>query len=484
MFYPENYTLIASILPRLLGIIYFFAFGAFIFQMRGLFSVQGILPIADFLAYLRVYYPRRKFFVCPSLFWINSSYTSLIGLVVLGTFLSIVLMLGFYPSLMLFFLYILYLSLASAGQDFLGFGWEGYLLEITIQVFLISLTQVPNPLVWVSINFLLFRFYFQAGIVKLQSGDRSWRNLTAVAYHYLTQPIPNTVAWYVYKLPLWFQKASCFFMFVVELVVPFGIFFNEEIRFVTFFLLFSLQFFIWATGNFSFLNHLAVVFSCLLVNNHYISAVFPIHSPPATATAPLGVEIFLYCAGGVILFLQIVQLVHHYMPNRTFAKLLHYQAPFHLVNRYGIFAIMTVKRYEIIVEGSMDGQQWKEYLFYWKPSETQRRPRRVSPYQPRIDWQAWFLPFEPFEQVNWFQHFLTRLLQGSKPVLSLLRYNPFPDAPPKYVRALVYDYEFSDFATKKKTGQWWTRRVMGPYSPTMMLKERQISREDSRQMDL
>ena len=131
---------------------------------------------------------------------------------------------------------------------------------------------------------------------------------------------------------------------------------------------------------------------------------------------------------------------------------------------------MTTNRYEIVIEGSEDAEEWKEYHFYCKPSEINRRPRRISPFQLRIDWQAWFLPFGPFEEQDWFRAFLTCLLKGNPPVLALLRHNPFQEKPPRYIRAQIYLYEFSDFETRKKSGTWWKRELIGSYSPALTLR--------------
>jgi len=227
---PDSYTIVASFFPRLLGAIYFIAFGAFLFQIRGLLGTRGILPVSSFLKWIKEQQPRRCYLLVPSLFWINSSNTALMAVVVSGTLLSLLLMLGIFPALLIFLLYFLYLSIVSTGQDFLSFGWESFLLEITANTFFLSLTSPPNFIVWFSLNLLLFRFHFLGGIVKLQSRDPNWKNLTGVAYHYQTQPNPNMIAWYAYKLPLWFHKASTFLMLFIEIVVAFGIFGPDVVR--------------------------------------------------------------------------------------------------------------------------------------------------------------------------------------------------------------------------------------------------------------
>ena len=463
----DHYTIIAHWFPRLLGLVYFFAFGAFLFQIRGLIGRHGILPIADFFSKLSIYYPNKHFLYVPSLFWLNHSDAMLMGVTAMGTVVSILLLFGIWPPLMLFLLYILYISIISAGQDFLGFGWEGFLLEVTVHAFLLSLTVIPNPAVWLSVNFLLFRFHFQAGAVKFQSKDPTWLNFTALSYHYQTQPIPNTIAWYVHKLPLWFHKLSAIIMFLIEMVIPIGIFFTDDIRFATFIAFFGLQLMIWGTGNFSFLNYLTLVLTSILISNKYLTWL--LNAPAATPT-PLYLDIFLYAAGSILLILQLLRFWHHFFPDQTLGKLFTVLSPYHLVNRYGIFAVMTTTRYEIVVEGSDDGIEWKEYTFKHKPSEITRRPKRIAPYQPRIDWQIWFLPFSNFRTEGWFQKFLAQVLMGNKTVLKLIRHNPFPDHPPKYVRSLVYIYEFSTPEEKKKYGWWWHRKLIGQYSPSMMLK--------------
>lgn len=470
MFTPESYTIASELFVRLLGFIYFFAFGAFLFQIKGLLGTHGILPVSTFLYWVKRSYPRRCYTLVPTLFWLNSSNAMLMAVVAAGTLLSVLLMGGIFPPLMLFLLYFLYLSVVSAGQDFLSFGWEGFLLEITVNAFLLSLSTPPNPMVWISINLVLFRFHFQGGAVKLQSGDPNWRNLTAVAYHYQSQPIPNTVAWYAHKLPMWFQKLSTLMMFIIELIIPFAIFGTDEMRLVAFFAFVGLQFFIWITGNFSFLNHLTVVLSTILVANVYL---VPWISPPELQPASIGVSILCTILGTILVTLQIMQSYHHFFPNRTFEKWLNKVSHFHLCNRYGIFAIMTTTRYEIVIEGSDDGVEWKEYAFFHKPSEITRRPRRVSPYQPRIDWQAWFLPFGRYGE-EWFGSLLIHLLKGTPDVLKLMRVNPFPEKPPQYIRSLAYEYVFSTAKEKKENGWWWRRTLVEVFTKPFRLDKSEV----------
>lgn len=468
MYSPDQYILSAKLFLHLLGLIYFFAFFPFIFQIQGLIGENGILPTTDYLNFIHSRLGKRAYTRYPTVFWINSSDFSLLFVVIVGSILSILLLLGIYPFIIIPILYILYISIIRVGQDFLSFGWELFLMEISANAFLLSLTEVPNPFVWISINFLLFRFHIQSGAVKLQSGDINWHNLTGLCYHYQTQPIPNATAWYAHKLPLWFQKLSCLMMLIIEIIFPLGVFGDAEMRLVTFCFFAGLQFFIWLTGNFSYLNYMTVALSTILISDIYLT---PIMGVAEVTEAPSLWVTVLVSTGGLALFtLQLMRFWHHFFRNSDFEKVLNSVYGYYLANRYGIFAVMTTKRYEIIIEGSNDGESWKEYTFKHKPSEVNRRPRRISPYQPRLDWQAWFLPFSNYNSEPWLQNFIHKLLIGSKPVLSLLRGNPFPEKPPRYIRALVYDYVFTDAKTKKETGDWWQRTYTGEYSPTLSLK--------------
>lgn len=441
-----------EIFSRLLGLVYFAAFFPFIFQIRALIGENGILPLQKYLNFIALRLPKEKYYYFPTLFWFNASNKALMSVAFLGTFLSIVLMIGYFTPLALIGLYVLYLSIVWAGQIFLGYGWEGFLLEITIHAFLLNLTPIPDTFVWISIYFLLFRFHVQAGAVKLQSKDPYWRNLTATYIHYESQPLPNPLAWYMRKMPLWFHKASCLYMFFVEMVVPFAIFFGPEIRFVAFTLLVSLQLMIAFTGNFSFLNLMTIVLCTVLLG---------VQPTEVTWVAPFGI---------LLLTLQAIRFANHFFPRSIFERILQPFQHFFLVNRYGLFAVMTVKRYEIIPEGSDDMETWKPYGFRFKPDNVTERPPIIAPFQPRLDWQMWFLPFALFDPNSWFQSFLSALLEGNKEVLKLVRINPFPDKPPKYIRARAYLYEYTSWAEGKLSKAWYKRKDAGLFTPTLTLK--------------
>jgi hypothetical protein len=137
--------------------------------------------------------------------------------------------------------------------------------------------------------------------------------------------------------------------------------------------------------------------------------------------------------------------------------------PFRSINGYGLFRVMTITRPEIVIEGSNDGRIWLEYEFRYKPGDLRRAPRFNAPHQPRLDWQMWFAALGAPRHPPWFVNFVRRLLDGSPRVMSLLERNPFPDAPPRYLRATLYRYEFTDRAARAKSGDWWRRERLGEY---------------------
>ena len=354
----------------------------------------------------------------------------------------------------------------------MGFGWETFLLELTIASVMLTATSPYNLVGWILLNFTFVRFMLQAGASKLVTGDKTWRDLTATAYHYLTQPIPNAQAWYAHKFPMIVQKISTVIMFWVELGVPLLVFSPPEVRLFCFINFFSLLFFVWQTGNFSYLNHMTIIFTVIFIHNRYLEPFIGAPNVPAETSSFIWYA-FISLFAAFLLFLQMINLWNYFFKNKWMQEILVWVQPFHISHPHQLFSMMTTKRYEIIIEGSYDGITWKEYLFYHKASEISKRPTRISPIQPRLDWQAWFLPFSSFQHQYWFHSFISKLLLGTPVVTKLLRYNPFAEKPPVFIRVLMYDYEFTTFKERKETGNWWKRKLLGEYAPAMHLNKPQ-----------
>lgn len=464
-----------GIFPRLLGLVYLLAFTSLLVQVQGLYGSRGILPIRDYIAELRKYLGVNGIRQYPSIFWFNSNDAFIIGSASLGVCLSILLIAGFPPLPALILLWIIYLSFMSMGQEFLSFQWDALLLEAGFMTIFLPLASPPPPMVCLAYQFFIFRFMLSAGAVKLTSRDPNWRNLRAMCFHYETQPIPNRVAWYAHQLPEWVQKLSTLGTFFFELAVPFLFLGPVPIRLAGFFLLLFFQGLICLTGNYGFFNVLTIVLAVPLLDDRYLGLVGRIVSLPApTADTPFmaGLVSVIFC---LFIFLNILQLLRLFVRLHWVYLILAKCGSWHISSPYGLFAVMTVDRFEFVIEGSNDLKEWRPYEFRWKPGDPAIPPQQAAPHQPRLDWQMWFAALNPAFVEPWLKNLLMRLLEGSPPVLSLLRNNPFRDAPPDYIRLMVYRYHFSDSATKRASGRWWERSEIGKSAP-MTLKGKKVGK--------
>lgn len=522
--YP-SYSLTRWLFLRLLGAIYLIAFLSLRPQIPGLMGHNGLLPIARLLPALYQRLGATTYWAMPTLAWLNSSDRFLGFMAVAGSLLAVLAILGVATGESLAGCWVLYTSLVTAGGDFTQFQWDALLLEAGfLSLFLASwrlvephwkqrdrtperpempggphvtanavrrrpprwlyewvsrdLAAVPGT-VWL-IRWLLFRLMFSSGLAKLESHDPAWRTLTALDFHYFTQPLPTPIAWYMAKLPQEMEKASCLFMFVVELGAPFLIFAPRRLRLFGAGLLGSLQILMALTGNYGFFNLLALVLCITLLDDHLLGRVLPrplasrITEAPASKRLPPFVRRLAVVLGFILAFLGLLEIpgLGRWRRNspESIAKPLVWMEPLHLVNSYGLFAVMTTARSEVIVQGSDDGQNWRDYEFKYKPVDLRRAPPWVAPYQPRLDWQMWFAALGDARSNPWFVNFMVRLLEGSPEVLSLLAANPFPQHPPRYVRAQLYDYRFTSFADRRQAGDWWKRSLRGDYFPVAELR--------------
>jgi hypothetical protein len=304
------------------------------------------------------------------------------------------------------------------------------------------------------------------------SGDISWWNLTALRYHYETQPLPTWIGWYAHQLPAGFQSVCVFVVLLIELAVPALIFAGRRARLTAAGCFVFLQVLIMLTGNYTFFNWLTMLLCVPLLDDDVFkrrnSAVVP-EAQTSLPRCPRWRRFILLPISLVILLVTFMSLlgtlrVAQKWPAPALA-LYAWLAPFDSFNGYGLFAVMTTSRPEIIVEGSNDGHDWRPYEFKYKPGDLKKRPPFIAPFQPRLDWQMWFAALGNPRENPWFLNFEVRLLQNSRPVLALLASNPFPKAPPKYIRAQLYVYHFTDMATRRATGDWWRREYKGVYVP-------------------
>ncbi len=487
-----TYVLVRWVFLRLLGIVYLIAFLSVGRQLGGLVGSRGIEPAADLMRAAHEQFDARgvglrRYLLLPTLTWISVSDGFLRGLWVAGAVLSLALIFEVAPVPMLAALWLLYLSLTVVGRDFLSFQWDALLLETGLLAVFFAPPGLlprragespPSPIALWLLRWLLFRLMFGSGLVKLASGDPNWRRLTALEVHYETQPLPTWIGYYAHHLPAWFQRFSCGVMFAIEVGLPLLIVAPRRLRLWACAGLVFLQALIAATGNYCFFNLLAVTLCLLLLDDAVVARLLPAKlrrlAPRIEPAAPSWPKWVLFPVAGVLGLVTIAEFVGGFIavpwPAPAIA-LVRALRPLDSTNTYGLFAVMTTVRNEIIVEGSDDGGHWLPYEFKYKPGDVERRPGFVEPHQPRLDWQMWFAALGDVRSNPWFIEFCRRLLEGSPPVLALLRTNPFPHAPPHYVRAMLYTYRFTTLAEHRATGAWWKRQLLGLYLPPIALNQ-------------
>jgi lipase maturation factor 1 len=496
---------------RALGLICFSAFFPLLFQIRGLIGPNGILPAGDYLQavtqslghYSRLWY-------APTLLWFSSTSQMLLVLCWVGMVASVLLVLNLWPRGMLLICFVCFLSFVSAAQDFSGYQSDGMLLEAGF----ISLFFAPpgfrpglgreHPPSRASLFLLLwewFRIYFESGAVKLLSGDPQWRNFTAMDEYYQNGPLPTWIGWYVQHLPHWFHAGSVYATLALELGLVWMFLLPRRWRIVCFFIVTPWQIGVILTANYTFLNYLVLVLGVLLLDDEFckwlmqwvsrgrlmlFKSRFLDASSPPRGSEWLGMTksknthsplrstynaTKLSLSSAILLWIfyaTTVEMLWMFWRNVPLpAQPIVALEPFRIANRYGLFAVMTRGRYEIEFQGSNDGQNWVAYPFGYKPQDISQAPRIYAPYQPRFDWNLWFASLGEWREYPIVLNTEVRLLSGDKDVLALFAGDPFPQGPPREVRAVLWQYWFTTPAEKQLTGAWWRREMLGLYAPTL-----------------
>lgn len=483
---PESYRRTRWVFLRALALVYAIAFGSLGIQIKGLIGSQGILPVVDLLKHLTPY-GLQRFWYIPSLVWIHPSDGMLVGICGAGILFSLALLLNLAPRFSLLALWVLYLSLVSVGGSFLSFQWDALLLETGfLAIFLAPAGLLPQ---WkgaaspgrfaiFTLKWLLFRLMLQSALVKWMSGDALWRQMTALTVHFQTQPLPNVLSWYVHQLPVEILKLGCVGMFLIEGFGAFLVFAPRRARQAGFWALVTLQGLILLTGNYTYFNLLTITLCLLLLDDAFLRPITPdFYEEPlpreemrTSGRFKRGLSRLGIMAVVVLTLPHLLSTVGIPLPRWVFVPTASV-ATLRSFNSYGLFAVMTPTRPEIIVEGSSDGKNWFPYEFKHKPGNLLRRPPQIAPHQPRLDWQMWFAALGDYKQNQWFLALCVRLLQGQASVIDLMDTNPFPEKPPVMIRAWVYEYEFTTRAERRQTGEWWKRKLLGPYCPVLSLKK-------------
>ncbi|MGE4233395.1 MAG: lipase maturation factor family protein [Bacteriovoracia bacterium] len=441
---PYTYNRSSRFFLFLLSFCLLIAFASIGTQAPGLFGPKGILP------------GRYSDFQLNFLSIIGSIFALLISFLV--SFDSFRILTG----ILLFICWLFYLLICGAAQEFMWFQWDSLLLEMTLAGLFLHLFR--NSYARALVYLLCFKVLFFSGFVKLESGDPNWKNLTALSFHYLTQPLPNPLSYFFNRLPDWFHKLSCIFTFATELIIPFFIFLPGRAKIIAAFFGIALQALINLTGNYGFFGLQNIALMMFLLDDRFFSwfdlkrkLSFRIFTKKVLSVAQKQLITTILSLG--ILFLYIYIQV---FPYSFSAQAL---APLRSVNTYGLFAVMTTTRDEVIIEGSDDGQFWRPYLFKYKPSTSDDIPPFIPFHMPRLDWQMWFASL--IGPQGWFENLMQELLKGpSQQIKDLFSYVPFDKNPPKFIRARIAQFEFTDASASLRSNHWWKiskeRMFFGP----------------------
>jgi lipase maturation factor 1 len=498
---------------RALAAIFFSAFYSLVYQAQGLIGPNGILPANNYLdAVSSFVHGLSKYWSVPSLFWISSTDHALVIVCSIGMLAAALLFLNLCPRLMTAICFVCYLSFVAILQDFSSYQSDGMLLEAGfLCLFFAPWGWRPG---WGAFNppsractFLLlwewFRIYFESGMAKMLGGDPEWRHLTAMYEYYQNGPLPTWIGYYVQHAPYWFHCFTALATLVMELGIVLMLFLPRRFRLICFFIVTPWEIGVISTANYAFLNYLVLALGFLLLDDRFLVKIAPrkwfpkyhimvamrgedtreaeqaalkrSSAAPKPDARPLS-RIFRpiwMCVAGIcfawLFYSTSVLLLGMLTPgfSLTFWPVQKIEQ-FRIANQYGLFGVMTRGRYEIEFQGSNDGgKTWTAYPFRYKPQAVNEAPRIYAPYQPRFDWNLWFASLGEWRQYQFVLGTEEALLDGSHEVLSLFGPNPFPNGPPQELRCVMWQYWFTSLAEKRETGDWWRRKYLGLYAPTL-----------------
>jgi hypothetical protein len=468
-----GYWLSRLVFQRTLAFVYAVAFFVSLNQFRPLLGAGGILPIPAFLE-------TQTFKKSPSIFHLHYSDRFFAAVAWTGLALAAAAVVGLpdrapagLAMLVWALLWALYLSILNVGQVWYSFGWESLLVETGFLAIFLgpSSSAAPPMLILWLLRWVLFRLEFGAGLIKLR-GDRCWRDLTCLFYHHETQPMPNPFSRLFHRLPGRVHKMEVLGNHFAQLIAPICLFLPQPFAGMAALVMIATQCWLLLSGNFSWLNLLTITLALSVLDDSVLHHVVPASSPPIPAPVPVWQQALVAAVFVVVAWLS-------YRPARNLfsrRQLMNYSFNrLHLVNTYGAFGTVTKVRYEVVIEGTDEpsvtpATQWNEYEFKGKPGCPERRAPQVAPYHLRLDWLMWFAALSPGYPPSWFAPFIVKLLKGDRDTLGLLRFNPFPDSAPTFVRARLYQYRFTTREERRSTGAWWHRTLIGDYVPPVGLR--------------
>jgi hypothetical protein len=512
---PDNRFVVRWIFLRLIAAIYFSAFFPLLFQIKGLNGPNGILPAQRFLLDVQGGMGPLRYWYAPTLFWLSSGSHMMMSVIWLGLAASVAALFNVWPRLSFFICFICFLSFVTAAQAFSSYQSDSMLLEAGFLVLLFAprgimpgwgIASPPSRASLFLLQWEWFRIYFESGIVKLLSGDVEWRNFTAMDEYYQNGPLPTWIGWYIEHLPHWFHAATVAGTLTMELVVVWMLFLPKRVRFICFCIVTPWEIGVIFTANYTFLNYLVLALGFLLLDDRSLRCLVPQRlrntlpatpepgaaprnskplsilqtpaeeveeSPPTVLTPAAQLNAIRLVLSATMLtwvaYATTVEMIQMPFPDLPLPSLpVTALEPFRIANRYGLFAVMTRGRYEIEFQGSNDGQNWTPYLFRFKPQALDKAPGVYAPYQPRFEWNLWFASLGDWHQNELVPLTEERLLENDPDVLALFQSNPFGQQPPRYMKAVLWQYWFTSMEEKRRTGNWWKRELLGLYAPEIM----------------
>jgi hypothetical protein len=509
---PRNRFVERWIFLRTLAAIYFSAFFSLLFQIEGLNGPHGILPAQRFLLDVQSQVGPLRYWYVPTLFWLSSGSHAMMVVTWLGLAASVAAFFNLWPRLSFFICFVCFLSFVTAAQAFSSYQSDSMLLEASFLVLFFApggirpgwgIGSPPSRASLFLLQWEWFRIYFESGLVKLLSGDVEWRNFTAMDEYYQNGPLPTWVGWYVEHLPHWFHAATVASTLAMELAIVWMLFLPRRVRFICFCVVTPWEIGVILTANYTFLNYLVLTLGFLLLDDQSVRWLLPrwardrlpvIPQPEAVPSRAEAISILeaagedgrktsvtlrtsagwlnaaRVCLSATMLtwigYATTAEMIRMQWPDLPLPTLpVTVLEPFRIANQYGLFAVMTRGRYEIEFQGSNDGQNWTPYPFRYKPQALEKAPGIYAPYQPRFEWNLWFASLGEWRQNDLVPLTEERLLENDPDALALFKANPFGEAPPRYVRAVLWQYWFTSMKEKRRTGNWWRRELMGLYAP-------------------
>lgn len=484
-----TYWLTRFMILRLLGIVYAIAFLVAINQIIPLIGSHGLTPLNIYLNRISTALGSNAsgFIRLPSIFWFWHSDTALLTVAWIGFILSLTVVCGFANAPLLTILWLLYMSFTHLGQEWYGYGWEIQLTETGfLAIFLCPLVdmrpfpkrETPFPII-ILFRWLICRIMLGAGLIKLR-GDTIWKNGTALYYHFETQPIPGPLSRWFHFLPHSVLKIGIWFNWLAEIAAPLFVFWPRIARHIAGVIIVLFQLNLVLSGNLSFLNWLTIVPALACFDDGFWSKILPkalIKKAEVAAENAESSRSMLNTAWVVTILIAVLSfqpVVNMFSSQQIMNTSFD---PLDLVNTYGAFGTVGKERMNVVFEGtadndSTDNAHWQPYIYKGLPVLLDKRPPQIAPYQLRLDWQMWFASMDTPDDYPWTFNLVSKLLHNDANALGLFANSPFPNKPPKYVRAVLYHYQFAPPGNAQHL--WWKRERLSVWIPAMAVDDQRL----------